>query len=168
MIDIYDSGKHTGQFDRVWPKLESAFEELADSVGQDFPTTLVEARAYKLVGERFQVYVLFSTTAAEDPHRKAEVGVVATCGTAFTLAKNLQLSAQWDRITCSASVVESTSRARGGHILREGPHTEFDLGTIMGKHAEIDRWVDATVTFVHENQALVIRELGIVDPWQRP
>jgi hypothetical protein len=130
------------------------------SVKLDLPEVSVDARAYKLVDDGFQADVMFSNQpAAVEARNRAEVGIVIGCGTAFRIKNDLSVSAHWDRLACSVGVVESTKTARGGHILKEGANTEFDLGNDGRVRVLLDQWADATVLFIRESESLVIREL---------
>ena len=160
MAEIYDSGKHTGQFDHVWPRLNSAFEKLAQSVEEEFAGISIDARAFKLVGYRFQAYIVFSKKSSSmGASNEIEVGIVASCGSAFTVTQDLSVSARRNSIACSTELVER-KRNGGGHILNKGPTTEFDLDSDTRISALTGQWVDATVTFIRQNEPAIIRELG--------
>ena len=160
-MDVFDVGMHTGHFDDVWPRFESAFEALAHSVEEAIPGVHVDGRAYKMVGSRFQLAIFFSKRPfSAKLVDGGEVGMVAMCGTVLVLNKQANSATGGDRTTCTMYIVEDTEKARAARLLKEGPRTEFSFDSDARILALLDQWSNATVEFIRDNDKLIIRELN--------
>lgn len=159
MIDVYDTGKHTGHFDEVWPRMESAFVKMMTTVTASVPDVAVDARAYKMTGSRFHAYVAFTYSSSHVYSTDKDTVVVEVmCGNSFSVQNDLSVSASRGRIDCMSLVVAENDRRRS----RDGPSIQFELVNDVDARRQLDHWADASVTFFGQNTDWVIRQVEAI------
>jgi hypothetical protein len=155
MIEVTGTGQDNWVFDHVWPRVNVVLEQVIQDVKEHAPETRVLGHASKRPQNRFGVSVDFYKYAASD--LVETVGIIVSCGTYVTSARDTSLDFIRTRITCRSELFEG--ERENAHSILQGPALEFALGNDERVRHSLDQWVDATVTFLDRNTNVIIVEL---------
>jgi hypothetical protein len=155
MIEVTGTGQDNWVFDHVWPRLNVVLERVIQDVKEHAPEVRVFGHASKRPQNRFGVSVDFYKHTASD--LVETVGIIVSCGTYITSARDTSLDFIRTRIACRSELFEG-ERENARSIL-QGPVLEFVLGDDDRVRHSLDQWVDATVTFLDRNTNVIIAEL---------
>jgi hypothetical protein len=136
MIDVTGTAQGDWVFDHVWSRLNVVLEHVIQDVKEHAPEVRVLGHASKRPENRFGVSVDFYKYAASD--LVETVGIIVSCGTYVTSARDASLDSIRTRITCRSELFEG-ERENARSIL-QGPVLEFVLGDDDHVRHSLDQW----------------------------